>query len=148
GFFTFLPMDEVRKLGRAEGAALNQSKRVLAFEATKLCHGDAAAQKAKADSEALFPGAGGGASGDLSAVPTTEMPRSDFAAGVPIVDLLVKTGLADSKNAARRLIAQGGAYLNSTAVSDVNMSVGETAIVDGAILLRQGKKKYHRIVIK
>jgi len=143
-YFTFLPMDEVRKLGRADGAALNQSKRVLAFEATKLCHGEAAAQKAKADSEALFAGA----SGDLSAVPTTEMPRGDFAAGVAIVDLLVKTGLADSKNAARRLIAQGGAYLNSTAVSDVNLSVGESAIVDGAILLRQGKKKYHRIVIK
>ena len=144
GYFTFLPMDEVRRLGGAEGAALNQSKRVLAFEATKLCHGEAAAQKAKADSEALFAGGGG----DLSAIPSTEMSRADFAAGVPFVELLVKVGLADSKNAARRLVTQGGAYLNNAAVSDVNLAVGESAIQDGAILLRQGKKKYHRIVVK
>ena len=147
-YFTFLPMDEVRRLGRAEGAALNQSKRVLALEATKLCHGEAAALKAKADSEALFPSAGGTGGGDLSAIPSTEMPRADFAAGVPFVELLVKVGLADSKNAARRLVGQGGAYLNNEAVSDANLSVGESAIQDGAILLRQGKKKYHRIVVK
>jgi tyrosyl-tRNA synthetase len=143
-YFTFLSMDEVRTLGRAEGAALNQSKRVLAFEATKLCHGEAAALKAKADSEALFAGGGG----DLSAIPSTEMARADFANGVPFVELLVKVGLAESKNAARRLVGQNGAYLNNQAVADVNLSVGEAAIQDGAILLRQGKKKYHRIVVK
>ena len=142
-YFTFLPMDEVRALGRAEGAALNQSKRVLAVEATKLCHGETAALKAKTDSEALFNGGGG----DVSAIPSTEMPRADFARGVPFVELLVKVGLADSKNAARRLVTQGGAYLNNEAVGDVNLSVGESAIQDGAILLRQGKKKYHRIVV-
>ena len=143
-YFTFLPMDEVRRLGRAEGAALNQSKRVLGFEATKQCHGEAAALKAKADSEALFNGGGG----DVSAIPSTEMPRGDFVGGVPFVELLVKVGLADSKNAARRLVTQGGAYLNNEAVGDVNLSVGEAAIQDGAILLRQGKKKYHRIVVR
>ena len=142
-YFTFLPMDDVRRLGQAQGAELNEAKRTLAFEATKLCHGEEAAAKAKTDSAALFAGA----SGDLSAIPCTEMERALFVQGVPFVDLLVRTGLAESKNAARRLIQGAGAYLNNQPVSDANLTVMEAAVENGAILLRQGKKKYHRIVI-
>jgi tyrosyl-tRNA synthetase len=142
-YFTFLPMAEVKALARAEGAGLNEAKRILAYEATKLCHGDAAAAKAKADSEALFAGA----AGDLSAIPSTTLDRAALVQGVSFVDLLVKTGLAESKNAARRLIQQGGAYLNNQAVADPNLIVKEDALENDAILLRQGKKKYHRVVI-
>jgi tyrosyl-tRNA synthetase len=142
-YFTQLPMDEVRTLGKAEGAGLNEAKRILAYEATKLCHGAAAADQAKADSAALFAGG----AGDLSAAPTTTVESAVLAAGVAFVDLLVKTGLADSKNAARRLIQQGGAYLNNVAVTDVNLVVKDDALQGGAILLRQGKKKHHRVVI-
>ena len=143
-YFTFLPMDEVRRLGGAEGAGLNDAKRILAFEATKLCHGEEAANKAKADSEALFAGAGG----DLSAIPSSQLDRASLVPGIAFVELLVRTGLAESKNAARRLVQQGGAYLNNKPVADPNLVVKEDAIEDGAILLRQGKKKYHRVVVQ
>ncbi len=141
-YFTFLPMDEVRALGQAEGSGLNETKKVLAFEATKLCHGEEAARAARKTSEDLFSGKGG----DLSAMPTSNMPLADLTAGLAIVDLLVRTGLADSKNAARRLIQGGGAYVNDEVVKDVNLIVGEDALKDGSIVLRQGKKKYHRVV--
>jgi tyrosyl-tRNA synthetase len=144
-FFTFLPMADVKALARAEGAGLNEAKRVLAYEATKLCHGDAAAAKAKADSQALFAANAGG---DLSAIPSTTFDRAAFVQGVAFVDLMVKTGLADSKNAARRLVQQGGAYLNNQAVADPNLIVKEDSLENGAILLRQGKKKYHRVVVQ
>ncbi len=143
-YFTFLPMDEVRKHAGAEGAALNEAKRVLAFEATKLCHGEEAALKAKKDSEALFAGG----AGDLSALPSTTLERAVFTAGISIVDLLIRTGLADSKGAARRLIQGGGAYLNNQPVKDVNLIVKEDSLDENAILLRQGKKQYHRIVVQ
>lgn len=142
-YFTFLPMDEVRKLGRLQGQVLNEAKKVLALEATKLCHGEAAGSKAKEDTAALFDKKGG----DLSAVPTTKLERAALAAGVSFVELMVTTGLAESKNAARRLIQQGGAYLNDKAVSDPNLVVKDDALAEGALLLRQGKKKYHRIVV-
>lgn len=141
-YFTFLPMDEVRRLGKAEGAALNEGKRVLAYEATKLCHGEEEAEKAKKAAGVFV-----GGEVDLSAIPTTNLERSAFAAGIGFVDLLVKTGLADSKKAARRLIEQGGAYVEGVAVSDVNYVLREDALKNGAVLLRQGKKKYHRVVV-
>ncbi|MBX9680588.1 MAG: tyrosine--tRNA ligase [Gemmataceae bacterium] len=141
-YFTFLPMDEVRQLGKAEGAALNDGKRVLAYEATRLCHGEEEAEKAKKAAEVFV-----GGDADLSAIPTTNVERDAFAAGIGLVDLLVKTGLADSKKAAKRLIEQGGAYVEGVAVSDVNHVLREDALKDGALLLRQGKKKYHRVVV-
>jgi len=151
-FFTYLPISDVRSLGRAEGAALNEAKRVLAFEATKLCHGDAAAAKAKTDSEALFATGKnmsvGGASAEESLVPRTHIERAVVIQGIPLVELLVLTKLADSKNAARRLIQQGGAYLNNQAVTDVSFVVKQDSLIDNSLLLRQGKKKYHCVVMK
>lgn len=140
--FTFLPMEDVERLGAAEGAALNASKEVLAWEATRLCHGEAAANEARAAARAAF---GGG--GDVNAIPSTTIARARLAEGVPLVELLVETGLAASKGEARRLIQQGGAYVNDGSVSDVQSRVGESHLKDGAVLLRAGKKKVHRIVI-
>lgn len=139
--FTFLPMAEVERLGAAQGAALNASKEVLAYEATKLCHGEAAASEARAAAKAAF---GGG--GDLSAMPTTTVTADRLAAGIALLDLFVETGLTPSKGEARRLVQQGGAYVNDTVIGDAQHKVGSADLKDGALLLRAGKKKYHRVL--
>jgi tyrosyl-tRNA synthetase len=138
--FTFLPMDEVRVLAALEGADLRRAKEVLAFETTALTHGRPAAEEAQAASRAAF----GGADDDLSAIPSVTLPAADLAAGVPIVDLLVAAGLAPSRGQARRLVEQGGAYVNGVAVSGVDARV--THAGDGPLLLRSGKKHLRRIV--
>ncbi len=140
-YFTFLPIDEVRRLGALEGADLRQAKEVLAFEATKLCHGEAAAQESQSAAKAAF-----GGQGDLSSVPTTEIETARLESGISLVELMMQTGLADSKSAVRRLMDQGGAYLNGEAIRDVNFAVNASHLQDGALLLRAGKKKYHRVV--
>jgi tyrosyl-tRNA synthetase len=143
-YFTLLPMDEVRRLSQVEGAALQASKAVLAFEATRLCHGDAEAEKARQASQAAFAQGGG----DVSAMPTTTLPRAVFTHGIGIIDLLLQTGLVESKKEARRLITQGGAYLNEQPVANVDAVVREDALENNALLLRHGKKKFHRIVVQ
>jgi tyrosyl-tRNA synthetase len=144
GYFTFLPMDEVRRLSRVEGSALQASKAVLAFEATKLCHGEAEAENARQTSQAAFAKS----SDDLSAMPTTALPRATLAQGIPIAEVLLQTGLVESKKEARRLIEQGGAYLNGKPVTQLDLVVKEDSLENGAILLRHGKKKFHRIVVQ
>lgn len=141
--FTFLPMDEVERLGAAEGAALNAAKEVLAFEATRLCHGEAAALEARSASLAAF---GGG--GDASAIPSTLVARSRLQPGIALTDLLVETGLVPSKAEARRLVQQGGAYVNDAAIGDIQARIDESSVIDGALLLRAGKKKIHRLVVE
>ena len=141
--FTFLPIDEVAGLCAAEGARLNAAKEILAFEATNLCHGAAAAAAARAASRAAF---GGG--GDVAAIPSTVLDAARLAAGIGFVDLLVETGLAPSRGEARRLIQQGGAYVNDAAIGDIQARVDLTGLRDGAMLLRAGKKKVHRVVIE
>jgi tyrosyl-tRNA synthetase len=140
--FTFLPMEEVDRLGSAEGAALNASKQVLAHEATRLCHGQAAADEARAAAQAAF---GGG--GDVNAIPSTNIQANRVAAGIALVDLLVEAGLVPSKGEGRRLTQQGGAYVNDAAVTDPQARIDASFVRDGAILLRAGKKKVHRIVV-
>jgi tyrosyl-tRNA synthetase len=139
--FTFLPMDGVRALGRQEGADLRQAKEVLAFEATKLTHGESEAEKARETSRALFYGDGAAA-----AAPTTTIAPDRLAGGVELVDLLVETGLQSSKRAARDLIRQGGAYVNDARIDDPNTRVDATWLREGALLVRVGKKRYHRVV--
>lgn len=143
-YFTLLPMDEVRRLSAVEGAALQESKAVLAFEATKLCHGEAEAAKARQASQAAF----GKAGDDLSAMPTTTLPRSVLSAGIRILDLMLQVGLVDSKKEAKRLIDQGGAYINDQPILKTDLVVGVDSLHGGAILLRHGKKKFHRIVVQ
>ncbi len=151
--FTFLEMAEVERLGAAQGAEINASKQVLAFEATKLCHGEAAANEARAAAKAAFGGGGGAggsagsnAGGDLSAMPSTGIDAARLDAGVSVIELLAECGVCASKGEARRLVQQGGAYVNDTVVADDKARVTAADLKDGAILLRAGKKKYHRVL--
>ena len=143
--FTFLPMEEVTRLGSAAGADLNASKEVLAFEATSLCHGAAAANEARAAARAAF-GVKAGGGGDLSAMPSTTVDGARLAAGISVLDLFVECGLTASKGEARRLVQQGGAYVNDAVVTEDTRKVGAADAKDGAIMLRAGKKKYHRVI--
>ncbi len=142
-YYTFLPLEEITRLSALQGAELRQAKEVLAFEATKLTHGEDEARKARDAAHALFEG-----TGELAGVPETAIPQVRLAAGVPVVDLLVETGLAASKSAARRLIQQGGASLNGTRLAHLEAVVTSADLHDGAVLLRAGKKHYHRVVVQ
>ena len=110
----------------------------------KLTHGEDEARKARDAAHALFEGTGRTSQG----VPETAIPQVRLAAGVPVVDLLVETGLAASKSAARRLIQQGGASLNGTRLAHLEAVVTSADLHDGALLLRAGKKHYHRVVVQ
>jgi tyrosyl-tRNA synthetase len=142
-YYTLLPLDEIARLGALQGAELRQAKEVLAFEVTALTHGVDAAHAAQNAARALFEGAG-----ELVGVPETAMPQVRFTAGVPVIDLLVETGLATSKSAARRLIQQGGASLNGTRVTNLEALVTSADLHDRALLLRAGRKHYHRVVVE
>jgi tyrosyl-tRNA synthetase len=141
--FTFLPMTEVRELAALTGAELRTAKERLAFETTALTHGHGAAGEARAASRTLFAGEGHAA----EAAPTSTRPLSSLAGGIPLVDLLLETGLTASKGAARKLILQGGAYLNGSRVDSAEQRVGLGDVQDGAITLRAGKKHYHRLLV-
>jgi tyrosyl-tRNA synthetase len=141
--YTFLPMEEVRELGRLQGADSRVAKERLAFEATALSHGRAAADEARAAARSLFGGADDGA----EAAPTTRRAAESLREGVPVVELLVETGLAASKGAARTLILQGGAYVNGERVGGPDVRVSLDDVRGGALLLRAGKKRYHRVLV-
>jgi tyrosyl-tRNA synthetase len=142
-YYTFLLLEEITRLSALQGAELRQAKEVLAFEATKLTHGEDEARKARDAAHALFEG-----TGELVGVPETAIPQVRLAVGVPAVDLLVETGLAASKSAARRLIQQGGASLNDTRIPNLEAVVTSADLHDGALLLRAGKKHYHRVIVQ
>lgn len=139
--FTFLPLDRVRELGRLTGAEINRAKEVLAFEATRILHGEPAARDAREASRRLF--AGRGATG---AVPSTAVSASDLAAGISAPELFWQVGLCRSRSEARRLIEQKGAYVNEKPITAVDERITAVDLVDGVILLRAGKKNYHRVV--
>jgi len=143
--FTFLPMEEIRELARLKGREINRAKEVLAFETTKLAHGEEAAQEAREAARAVFRAREKADTAALEAVPTTEVAADELERGIPIVDLLALTGLTPSKGAARRLIQQGGAYLNEERVQSIDRLVTPDDLRDGYALLRAGKKRYHRI---
>lgn len=142
-YYTFLPLEEITRLSALQGAELRQAKEVLAFEVTRLTHGEDEACQARDAAHALFEGIG-----ELTGVPETAIPQVRLAAGVSVVDLLVETGLAVSKSAARRLIQQGGASLNGTRLAHLEAVVTSADLHDGALLLRAGKKHYHRVVVQ
>jgi len=139
--FTFLPMTEVERLGALQGAELNAAKEVLAYEATSLCHGEGAANEARSAARAAFHGGG-----DLSAMPSTSIALGRLQDGIGLLDLFVETGLTESKGDARRLVQQGGAYVNDVVIADAQARVSAADLRDGAVMLRAGKKKYHRVL--
>ncbi len=140
---TFLPMDEVRRLGSLEGAEINQAKEILAYEVTKLVHGEEEAKKAHAAAKALF---GDGAMTDN--IPFTEISHADLAQGMDILTLLNKAGLISSKSEGRRLINQGGISIEGKKVEDPQMTITEKLFQNGTLMLRKGKKVYHQIRLK
>ena len=143
-YFTFLSMDEIRRLGDLEDEAIREAKEVLAYEVTQLAHGKAEADKAQAASRAAF----GGGSLDEAAMPTSEIASDRLEGGIPIMALFHEVGLANSRSEARRLIQQGGAYINEKQYRSIDMVIGPHLLEGDALLLRAGKKRYHRIVLK
>lgn len=136
---TFLPMDEVRRLGALKDREINEAKKTLAYEVTKLIHGEAAAEKAAAAASALFGGAG-----SLDDAPTIQVQKE--AIGQKLLDLLAAAGVFQSKGEGRRLIAQGGLSINGQKVEDIEFMLNEDAFTDGAALVRKGKKNYYRLI--
>ncbi len=137
---TFLPMDEVRRLGAMEDAGINQAKAVLAYEVTKIVHGEAEAQKAKEAAEAIF-----GGKGDSDNIPFIEIRASELEAGIKITDLLVLAGLTPSKSEARRTVQQGGVMLNEAKITSFDHVVGTGDLKDGEMMLQKGKKSFVKI---
>jgi tyrosyl-tRNA synthetase len=140
--FTFLPMDKVEEYGRLEGADLRRAKEALAFEATKIVHGEREATKARSASKALFSNE----ATDEDSIPTKYMEKEKFIEGIPLFKLFETTGLCSSSSEARRLIGQGGGYLNNKKVDNFDLLVRLGDFKErNEILLRAGKKKFHRI---
>jgi len=140
---TFLPMEEVRALTNTEeGAEINAAKKRLAFEVTKLVHGEEAARQSRDAAEALF-----GSGGDLANLPGTVIPAAEFGAGMEIIALLGRCGLVGSTSEARRLIKDGGIYLNNERVSAFDQLVTGGDFQAGYALLRKGKKVFHKVKI-
>lgn len=140
---TFLPMDEVRRLGALEGSEINEAKRVLAFEVTRLIHGEAEAEAAKAAAEALFGAAGMGGS-----VPTTEVTEAELAEEPRLIALIAKCGMCKSNGEARKAVEQGGVTIGEKKISDPNFRITKEMLAGEGIVIRKGKKTYHRFVLK
>lgn len=139
---TFLPMDEVRQLGALEGAEINKAKEVLAYEVTKMIHGQDEADNALKAAKALF------ADGmDESSIPSTTMDRSIFEEGIGILDLMRELGLIKSNSEGRRLVQQGGVSIDDIKVEAVDKMVTLEDFKDGKILIKKGKKIYHQVQI-
>ena len=140
---TFLPMDEVRRLGALEGSEINKAKEVLAFELTKIVHGEEEATKAQEAARALF-----GKGSAAGSAPTTELPAADFAEGMDILTLLTTIGVVPSRSEGRRAVQQGGVKVAEKPVTDVDFKVTADLFTDGKLLVQKGKKTFHNVVLK
>jgi tyrosyl-tRNA synthetase len=143
GLLTFLPMDEVRRLGALQGAEINDAKRVLAYEVTKLVHGEEEAEKAQQAAASLF---GGGARG--GSVPTTLVNPQELAEDCRLLTWVANCGLCASKGEARKLIAAGGLYIGEEKVTDINAVITPEQLEGEGLLLRKGKKSYRCLVLE
>lgn len=139
---TFLPLEEIDKMDKWEGSQLNTAKEILAYELTKLVHGEEEAQKAQSAARAIF--AGGGSHENM---PSTTLEESDFTDGkIGVLDMMLKAGLASSKGEARRLVVQGGVSINDEKVTEPTLSL-EKDKFGGEVILRKGKKVFHKFSI-
>ena len=139
---TFLPLEEIDKMDEWEGSRLNTAKEILAYELTKLVHGEEEAEKAQAAARAIF--AGGGSHADM---PSTELSANDFTDGeIGILAMMVKGGLAASNGEARRLVQQGGVSVNDEKVTDPKFALKKSAF-ESEVILKKGKKVFHKFVI-
>ncbi len=138
---TFLPMDEVRRLGAYRDAKINEAKEVLAYEVTKLVHGEEKAKKAAEAERALFSSGGG-------EIPAVVMDAADFAAGMNVIDAYLAAGLVASKGDGRRLIEQGGAYIKEKQIGDIAHRITLADFEEGKLLLKKGKKTFKQIQLR
>jgi tyrosyl-tRNA synthetase len=148
--FTFLAMEEIQeKYGKLEGADLRKAKEALAYEATKIVHGEEEAEKAKSDSKAIFSiSVSGSLAPTGDSIPTTSIEKEKLIEGIPAFKLFEAASLCASGSEARRLIEQGGAYINNKKVKKFDEVIEEKDFdPSGTVLLRAGKKKFHRIKI-
>jgi tyrosyl-tRNA synthetase len=142
--FTLLPMEEVNELSRLKGSEIRGAKEVLAYEATKLCHGKEEADNAREASHQLF---GEGKRIESDSVPSFKMDAVQIEKGIPAYILFEKSGLCKSRGEARRLISQGGGYLGSKKIEPFDRIINKEDITDDGLMLRAGKKRYMRVVI-
>ena len=142
--FTFLSIEEIRRLAELKDEDIRKAKEILAYEVTQLAHGKAEADKAQAASRAAF----GGGNLDTVEIPTSVIASERLESGIPIMELFHEVGLANSRSEARRLIQQGGAYINEKQYRAIDIIVDANLLEENALLLRAGKKRYHRVVIK
>lgn len=136
---TFVPMDEIHEMEKLQGQELNAVKKRLAFEVTKLVHGEEEAAKAQKTAEGLFSG------GNAQDMPSTILAGSDLSDETPLLDLMLSAGLIPSKAEGRRLVVQGGVSVNDDKISDPNYTVSKAALTGDGIIVKKGKKVYHRI---
>ena len=141
---TFLPIEEIQKMDSWEGAQLNTAKEILAFELTKLVHGEEEARKADEAAKALF---GGGSNTDN--MPTTALTNADFTDGaVSLIDVLVKTGIIKSKGEGRRLIDQGGVSVDDVKAKSFTDAISLADFEKGYVIIKKGKKIFHKIIVE
>ena len=140
---TFLPLEQIDEMDKWEGSQLNQAKEILAFELTKMVHGEEEAAKAQEGARALF------SSGNAAQMPEVELTDADFEDGqIGILNLLVKAGLAPSNGEARRNVQQGGVSIDGNKVEDVRAQISKDSIGEDGIVLKRGKKKFMKIVVR
>ena len=140
---TFLPLEQIDEMDKWEGSQLNQAKEILAFELTKMVHGEEEAAKAQEGARALF------SSGNAAQMPEVELTDADFEDGqIGILNLLVKAGLAPSNGEARRNVQQGGVSIDGNKVEDVRAQISKDSIGEDGIVLKRGTKKFMKIVVR
>lgn len=139
--FTFLPIAEIKRLAALAGAELREAKRVLAYEATRLTHGEAEANAAEQGAQAAFA-----KGGQVEAMPTTTLSQTRLAGGLGVLEIFTEVGLTKSRGEARRLVQQGGVYVNDSRVEQVDTILTPAHLTGNGIILRAGKKKYHRLI--
>jgi len=144
--FTFLDLEEIDELAKLEGQDINKAKERLAYEQTVLIHGEEEARKAVEASMAAF--AGEGESNNRDAIPSLELSADKLKDGINVLDLFAMTSLCSSKGEARRLVTQGGARVNDEKIEDIEAAIDGSKAEDGELLLRAGKKRYFRIIVK
>lgn len=142
GLLTFLPMEEVKELSALKDNKINHAKEILAYELTKIVHGDDEAKKAQTAARSLFAGEGNGGS-----IPSTKLPRTDFADGLGIIEVLEKIKLSPSRGESRRLIQQGGIKAAGKKVESIDCIITTDMFENNELLIQKGKKSFHKIIL-
>lgn len=142
--FTLLPLDEVKRLSSLQGSELREAKEILAYEATRLCHGAEEADRAREASRQLF---GGDKAVTSSSAPIYQVRRQELEEGIPAYLLFERAGLSKTRGEARRLISQGGGYLNEKRIAAFDQIIGPEDAKDECMLVRAGKKRFRKIVV-